>query len=326
MLENVVANVYANLIVASLLAALAIPIFFIDRQKLFRFFGISSRNPTIRIYLSRLEIKPGGTSGIEPISEGYRGPGIARVEYDAALTLQRQLASRVAGLVPRGVKAWVQLRRPVLFRLEPRIAVSPPRGEGLAQENMIVLGSSIYNSVSKSYLEHTSSHFLFETEGGHRVVRVRRPGTPDITLRRVAANGSDRQEIGTIQRFNDHDHSRTVFICAGTGSTATAGSAEYLAAQWPALFRDHRNEEFALYLIFKGQCPDAEIVRPPDRVEIVCGGAASAAGGATKALGRDAPGLSGRSRPLASSRRSRPRCRRCPRTPRSGARWRRRKA
>jgi hypothetical protein len=72
--QPIVVSVIANLVAAVILALLGIGtyflVFLIDRRQLLRFFGISRKLPRMRFYLSRLEIKPGGTIGFEPLKAG----------------------------------------------------------------------------------------------------------------------------------------------------------------------------------------------------------------------------------------------------------------
>jgi hypothetical protein len=65
MYGSILAGIIANLITAVLYALVGISIYFVffvmGRRRIFHFFGISNRLPTLRVYLSHMEIKRGGT-------------------------------------------------------------------------------------------------------------------------------------------------------------------------------------------------------------------------------------------------------------------------
>ena len=71
-------------------------------------------------------------------------------------------------------------------------------------------------------------------------------------------------ELAFIQRINDVEYGNTVFICAGLGSSATYGSARYLAENWGRLQRKYRDGEFGICLKFPGQDPNDEFVVQPE--------------------------------------------------------------
>src|SRR5262245_50834898 len=95
--NEVAVNTIANLVAALIIALLGVGTYLLvvisERKKIFRFFGVSGKLPSVRIYVSRLEIKPGGTVGFEPIKAGYHGPSISKIEYEGALLLCRKLSS-----------------------------------------------------------------------------------------------------------------------------------------------------------------------------------------------------------------------------------------
>src|SRR5690242_10114532 len=68
--SGVVENIAANLITASIFTVLGASAFVwlsvTQRRRLFRFFGVGRGTLDARMYLSRLQIQPGGASGTEP--------------------------------------------------------------------------------------------------------------------------------------------------------------------------------------------------------------------------------------------------------------------
>lgn len=263
MFEQIVIEIIANLISALFLAVLGFAIYLVfhlkERQGLLRFFGVTGNLPRLRIYLSRMEIKPGGTVGFEPVSQGYSGPSISEVEYEGALLIRNKLRSTLIALLPKRFQHWLGQHHVTLLTLDPPIDACPQALGDLSSNNLVTLGSSVYNLYSKHYLEHPSSQFYFDKNNiGERVVRICRG------LRGVEIPGrSFGQELGIIQRIVDSAHGNTVFICAGLGASASYGSARYLIDNWKKLFRKYGDKEFGICLAFPQQPPDSEVVIDP---------------------------------------------------------------
>jgi len=263
MVEEVVINVVADLIVALLFLLLAIGtyivFYFTDRRRLLRFFGISNELPRLRIYVSRMEIRRGGSRGFKPIAEGYSGPAISKIEYEAALLVRDLLQSRFLAFSPKRLQGWLRQQYFTFISVDPQIHIAPKGLKTVTFDNMILLGSSAYNLISNYYLEeHQSGHFCFvkAIHGEHEehALKIRAGGLNGIQV----PGRSYEQELGIIQRINDSDHGNTVFICAGLGSTATYGSARYLVDNWRNLQSQYNDEEFAICLAFPAQPPDSE--------------------------------------------------------------------
>ena len=163
--QEILINVIADLIVTiglTLLGVSTIVVFYIlERQRLLQFFGITNSNPNLSIFVSRLEIKPGGTTGFEPISQGYFGPGIIRVEYKGALLIRDTFRSRLFARLPEGFQGWLAQRSVALVDLDPEIDVSPKNPDEIPNDNLVLLGTGIYNLGSQIYLNHSSSYFEY---------------------------------------------------------------------------------------------------------------------------------------------------------------------
>jgi hypothetical protein len=268
--NSVIAGILSNLITTSAFTIIGIGtfigIFAVERQQLFRFFGINHNTPTIHIYLSRLEVVPGGTKGAEPIKIGYIGPTLIRIEYLAGLLVRHLFRSRILALIPKTLKDLLSTIHISLSDIDPIIDVSPAHvAEGILSENLILIGSGVYNYLSLHYLKQDSSPYYFgKNTRGERVVKVRRD-VGDLELEGRAFN----QELAIIQRINDNKHGTTVFICAGLGSSASYGSVRYLVQNWRKLYRKYGLSEFASCLVFENQPPDSESVVEPKRLHEV---------------------------------------------------------
>lgn len=250
-----------------------------DRKGILSFFGIQDNRPNTTIYLSTLQVKPGGTEGIEPIGQGYSGSAISKIEYDAGLLIQKELQSKPLALLPSNIQDWLGQKTVELKELNIPILLSPKSQNldiSVFDNNLIIIGTGVYNSLSYYYLNkylpkyydknYYSRYFYNRKEAnGQRIICIRERGIRDIIL-----EGRDSgSESAFIQRIIDRDYGITVFICAGLGSSATFGSTRYLAENWKSLQQKFRNTEFGIGLIFRNQNQDEELgtlIRSPDVV------------------------------------------------------------
>jgi hypothetical protein len=274
-LVNLVAEIVAILLFTMLGIAIYWCFYFRNRKSLLSFFGVNT-GKRISIFLSRLTVKPGGTESLEPTSQGFYGPAISKLEYDGALLLHKQLESRVLGILPKSVQAWLNQNTVALKTLDVPIEVSPlpPIEEAVFQCNMVVLGTSIYNRVAHYYLkeflpQNRERYFIYEKDPvtGERIIGIRQKGAQDTILQ----GRSHHREIAFVQRINigvsDEGDMISIFICAGLGSSATYGSIRYLAENWKILQRKYQNSEFGVWLAFPNQAPNDDFVRSPEVYE-----------------------------------------------------------
>jgi hypothetical protein len=241
----------------------------INRQQKLRFFGISSRSPQLTVYLSRLVVER--ATGVEEkayghrVTHGYRGPAVQKLEFDGAIMVRDLLKAGRVPVLPDSIRKRLgQLFIPIA-PIEPDIDVSPAELHevGTLRQNVISLGSQVYNSLFCKHNEQ-SRHFRFEKHDGVRRVVVTIGGDDKLVLSR----DQPKRDIGIIERVNDPSVPRTVFYCAGLGAGATMGSVRYLVDHWKELFEENGLDEFALYLIFPGQPwerSEVEDVVPPEK-------------------------------------------------------------
>lgn len=262
---GIVEGIVANLITTVSLTILGVSAFIwfsvIERRWLFRFFGINRNALGVRIYLSRLQVKPGGTEGTEPITTGYVGPTIVQIEYEAGLLLLSLFQPRALALIPDMLRELLSALFVTLSDIEARVVVTPKAlSEMDLLENLVSIGGAIYNSVSQHYLSQLGSFYYFtKSASGERVMRARRSGGPDLEQ-----EGRSRgHELACVQRLKDPDTGVTVFICAGLGSAATYGSVLYLAQHWRRLWRKYGDAEFGVCLAFDNQSHDEFPIATP---------------------------------------------------------------
>jgi hypothetical protein len=268
MWESIIAGLIANFL-TTLIGAIGFYIFILtDRMRLLRFFGINRGMPNIKVYVSRLNIVARGAEGCEELKEGYVGPAITKLEYDAALMVCNTFGIKLLARLPQKAQDWLAQRRIGLQALNPSIDISPEcdKFDEIRFDNMVIAGSTIYNSVAKYYFQHETCHFSFEKvakpEGNERVFRIRKGGMSEVEIR----GRSVGRELGILQRIHDRDHGNTVFLCAGLGGSATYGTVRFLIQNWRQLQRKYKYNEFALCLAFENQLPDGDKVVEPEIV------------------------------------------------------------
>ncbi|NJM69023.1 MAG: hypothetical protein HC862_01705 [Scytonema sp. RU_4_4] len=272
-LINLASEIVAALIFALIGIIIYISLYWKNRRGILRFFGIGNSRPSICVYMSRLTIKSGGTEAIEYVERGYSGAAITKLEYDGALLIQNELKSRLLALLPTKVQDWLGEESIELKTIDVPIKLSSlrPIDDGVFRDNLILIGTGIYNSLShhylndyfKKYSQRYSCYFFHEKDDkGQRVIGINRKG-----IKNAPIEGRDKgNEPGFILRIIDVDYKISVFICGGLGSSATYGSARYLAKNWKSLQKEFQNKEFGIALIFPNQEPDGEFVQKP----IVC--------------------------------------------------------
>lgn len=270
---GILENIAANLITASIFTILGVVAFVwlsaIQRRQLFRFFGISRGALDMRVYLSRLQVER--AAGIEPVTHGYQGPAIVKMDYDAALLLLDLFQPRALALIPDILRDLLSAIFITLAEVEADIAITPAAKPGLEDfsedrylaQNLVTCGSSIYNAVSAYYLRQDRSFYYFTKVDGVRVLKARDPDAPDLASMGRGPNAPDLREMGRsghelacIQRLKDPAYGTTIFICAGLGAGATYGSVDYLVRNWRRLWRQYGDREFGICLSYAMPNPD----------------------------------------------------------------------
>jgi len=264
-LSDVTVNVVANLIAAAIvvLASSAIVYWgFVRRHRRFlRFFGVTERNPALSIYVSRLEVQPGGAIGFTATRRGYFGPAIARNEYRAALLVRDALRVRFIGRLPRGIQDWLREQSVTLRDLDPQIDVSPTTVDDIPPDNLISLGGELYNLVTKHFWTRESVRFYFEKDSNNaNVLKVRQPGVTDIEIPRTQLN----RELAALACVRLPE--RVVIICVGSDSSATYGCVKYLMDKWSILDKQYGQDDFGMCLAFPEQHKNSERTVEPEVV------------------------------------------------------------
>jgi hypothetical protein len=191
-----------------------------------RWMGMTSKKPALQIYASNLTIKAAGAEPVEgeAVTVGFTGAAMNEREYLSALKLRDSLRpsrfiEAVADLFGRRVE-------------ETDVHVCPRKWDErrVPHSNLVFLGSPIYNSGTKHYLEGQERvKFVSDAPEGNPKQRVLRVDDQNY-LRSPGVEGGYSNDFGVIYRMKQNG--RSIFICAGLGSEATCEAASYLATRW----------------------------------------------------------------------------------------------
>jgi hypothetical protein len=255
-MSAVLLGLLTNFLTLILGALAGMSVFMFRRGRILRFYGIRQAQSTIRIVISRLDVKPGGTIGTTTINSGYVGPAVTQLEYEAAVLLQEQIRPNISAWLSKEVRDWISGKLVVAAAVNPIIELAPAPAdasswlEAYARTNLILLGGPVYNAATSYYQEYESAHFTLvrgQSGAGWRVRSVRggTPGDPGIIESRTV----DR-ELALVQRIVHRETGTSITMCAGTSSGATLAGAEWLSRKYRQLDRRCRNGEFGILLAF----------------------------------------------------------------------------
>lgn len=276
MLTDFLVNVAASVFTAGLFAVFAWTLWWHPKRSQQRFMGVRKATPSIRIYVSRLEIEAGGTRARKPIHRGAEGLAISHIEYRGALAIWNALG--LSGPLQKLLARL--LSGPEDLHAHSDIEIHPsPRNWTLTddaqQVNLILLGSPIYNSGTEYYLSLPDKTICFAFDRDPEIPRR----YLHVLLGRSAGwyshegdHGDTRppdgttpkrrsMDVGFVRRINIDQ--RSIFICAGLGLAATFASVRYLAESWSQIRRECQEREFGLFIRLENQDPNSEPTSTP---------------------------------------------------------------
>lgn len=226
----------------------------LEKARVLKFFGINRRCRDVKIYVSRVDVKPSGVRTLEPNVEGFSGTVISHIEYKGAIFLQKKLRSLYLIRLPEGFRHWLGELNPTLIAVEAEIEPCP-KELGIPNCNLVLIGSNNYNSLTKQCIaKFTSLPLSFEVNDEAQELYIM-----DRTYK-YAYEGHKRRQYGMIQRVKDED-GHVIVICAGYSQGATIGCVRYLANHWRQIYKRH-GERFGLVLEWP------ELMDNPDREPI----------------------------------------------------------
>jgi hypothetical protein len=270
-LLDLLVNVAANIVATLILGGLALIVLTNYRSRgVRRFFGVAGGGASVKIYLSAIAVKKGGTTGTAEIREGFHGDAMTELEYRHAL--------RFASLLRSGSFSWVlttvlgsragadkilsTIEKSPSYRQNKRddesqiVYENPPVSAQLHESTCTVLvGGPIYNLLTHELLRSRPTNanrffeFIRENDSDGNGVR----GIRDLTVRvpeshvRRTSNGSIIDYF-IVSRLT-LERGKKTFVCAGTCTAATAAAVDQLA-NWEQ-FKKFDDKDFGvLYRIY----------------------------------------------------------------------------
>ncbi|MFC4068435.1 hypothetical protein [Actinoplanes subglobosus] len=274
---SILANVLTTVLYVAIAAVALMATIVSNKRRLLMLFGVNGRSASINIYLSRLIVKAGAIETVEPVTKGYEGPVIFRLEHMGAQGIADLFRSKFLAKTPARLREWLSHRSPELSEVRVLIDTSPESMDNLDTSTMVMIGSGVYNSLTKYYLDdHPDSFFRFEKQpDGNRAVQVRRGPRKHQLLRGRGRDAEDR-ELAIVQRLVDRETGRTAIVCAGMSTSSSYGAARYLVQDWQRLAKRSMGGEFGVVLSFPHQINDVQrtdlVVEPTVLDEMFGGG------------------------------------------------------
>ena len=239
MIQNILSSVIGNMISIVLIILVGWMIYWImNRRKLLIFFNIKETKRLV-IYLSKLLIRAGGSTGTNGILRNYQGVTTIFKEQLAA----NKFRDNFNYLMPALSESPSLLSKILFADIEVITMPSVDNVNAIDETTSIIsLGSPGYNRVS-SYIENYNNSTVRFSD----------------TMAEIRIN--DLQDIsdldnGFIQRIVDNKQGRSIFYTAGLSEWGTVGTANFLADNWKKLYKKYKGDKsFIVMLRFANKDP-----------------------------------------------------------------------
>jgi len=265
--EQVLSNGLADLLLAILLAGIAIGVSNASwRRHVHDFFGV--RRPgagAIRVRLSSISVRPGGSIGTETVVEGFFGPAISELEYRYALGLAQSIQLKpIAKVIRALMESAPGSEEPVVCDITMTEPYTGPMPADFAWDRdltdrlraklrgatYVLVGEPLYNVMTRYVLSAAPSRFRFlggtpGDEGRRRSIRVQNiyhsrnsheeDSHESEDYERQQLDNGECVEYAILERITNWN-GITIFICAGTSTAATVAALRHLT-EWRALAR-----------------------------------------------------------------------------------------
>jgi hypothetical protein len=225
------------------------------------FFGLTHRKRVV-VYLSNLW-DPAQTTVNEPW-----GSVVAGQEFQASQTISRLFGVSPFSL-PELVRGFVDAFW-ISRRVGVDLTVSPMNGGIDANNNLIVVGSTLKNKVRRIYARKNVLHAIIDGEpidiADDKINIHTNPLMPQFRVICGTRTGdtthrTGEYELAIVEKVRDHD--RVIFFCLGTTGCGSRAAVEYLARNWETLWKEKKDRRFTRCLWFlrqniHGQSPSWE--------------------------------------------------------------------
>lgn len=248
------------------------------RRALFSMLCIDPDGAVVHVFLSRLDVLPGGSKGTDgALALGFTGPALMQLEYEGALLFQRLMREKFTEAMPRLIRRLIRRTNPYLTEIDLRIDVAPDERSFLpllenGVDSNIFLGSDVYNHAVRTVYrdEDTFIKFVAEATGEEFNAGEHRSVDPTFAVKTddlwyVVPARSIGREVGTVQRVTLKT-GRRLLMCAGVSASATYGSARFFCENWKVLHKRFGEDDFLVVLSFRGQEADAPAVHSPEEL------------------------------------------------------------
>lgn len=226
-------NIVSNILTIPVVVFVGVLLYHLTgRAKLLAFFNLK-KNKRIILYLSNLQVQPGGAVGTDGIPRSYGGEAIPLNEANLIQLFQRLFNFIVPSLKSQpGILQWL-LISDVLVE-----AIISPRDENQIEKTstFISMGSPGYNSASK-YIEDKFNP-LCKFANDNAAFKVQGIDIPINDL-----------QCSFVQKSVNSQSGQVAYYVAGMSALGTTGAAQFLATNWNHLSRKYpKNKPFCIVL------------------------------------------------------------------------------
>ena len=267
---GVAADAIYTVFAAVVASSLALLLVGRHRRHLFQFFGIDDRDSKVKVYLSRVDVLPGGSKGTDgKLKHGFSGPALVGLEYQGALAVMQLLQSPLLKTVPSVFKEFIEGRAGHLRAVTVSIDASPGSDEyryifEQSTDVVVLLGSDVYSHAVRTVYEGPRSFvkFVSETSGLPFHGDDLSYGEPTFAvcvegIRCAIPARSIGREIASVQRVT-LETGRRLLMCAGLSASTTYASTRYLCSHWQSLANRFGADDFLVVLESPKQKADNE--------------------------------------------------------------------
>ncbi len=247
-LINIMTSVIASIIFWAGLGAVFAGYVKTTQAHIRKFFGLKSEHKLI-IYLSNVW-SPDTVLRSESSRPVYY-IGLSELKASQALTglfgtTSFRLPDMVRGFVD---SIWSNSTKNVETIIGEPIGCDSSRGHLNGTESLVIIGSSLWNSLRRSYIEKQPVAMLFSFESSPEsqmhadtVIIQRGPAASEIVKPNL--------KLGILERVQDPATRSVVFFCIGASGTTSRAVTEYLVKNWRHLQKEFGNTNFAVCLGF----------------------------------------------------------------------------
>jgi hypothetical protein len=215
-----------------------------------QFFGVDKNNE-IHVFISTFKIPQGTIKDTFDFPNNEELFSIAVGEFDLIPEIYHEISKKkffdsetFAGIVD----SILTLSKPkITFRYSDGPTV---KLNDLPKLATICIGSSLYNQISKKYLEDLHSEVIFDmSQGKISIICNSDSGTGDKSQSIFAGTqDQDYAMLAKLHKVDEDGVKQIIFIAAGTGVNGTKAAVYHLLKNWNTERKNHKDGNFAIIL------------------------------------------------------------------------------